>query len=146
MRKRPLSIPRGEMKPIPRFEDPSQARKRLVAERAKAEADRLAALDDFKRLETASANVFLMIDKAAPFMDANTPPGHWRPSDKLKMTHCVAETGLESGPKAAVLFTLQMLDRARLLYVAGLDPDPWSNETVTGDPLSERIVARGGGQ
>lgn len=105
----------------------------MLYRKAKGEADKLAA----RKKETAldrkwdriREDTFALIDKAAPFIDEDCPPDKWPPSVKLKLLYFVASTsGIAGGEKRAVKSILQLLDRARRLWVEGLHPDPFAVE------------------
>lgn len=104
----------------------SEAIKRMLAERARL-ADRSLRVE--AKWDRITADVFDMIDKAAPFMDEGCGPTKWNPSSKLKILYLTAATSPrpEAG-KEAMLFVLQMLDKARSLWVGGLHPDPWADQ------------------
>src|SRR5260221_9337397 len=72
------------------------------------------------------AELFTMIDKAAPFMDEDCPPNRWPPSTLLKLAYFACSTsGRDGGEKDATQFILHMLHLARKLWVGGFYPNPF---------------------
>lgn len=101
--------------------------KRMLAERAKLEADRAANAKLERKWERLSNEMLAMVDKAAPFIDEGCDPTKWPPSAKLKLTYFIAATSpYPGGEKRALLFVLKMLERGRRLWIEGLHPDPWA--------------------
>ena len=79
------------------------------------------------RYDAVIDELFVRIAKAAPFMDEGCPANKWPPSVKLRIAYCALATGITSQRKAAI-FVDSMLDRARRLWIEGLNPDPWAQE------------------
>lgn len=95
--------------------------KQMLAERAALAAPPV------ERVYDPYEHLFVMIDKAAPFMDEGCPVGEWPPSHVLKIGYFVMTTG-SSGQKAAGLWVLSMLDLARERWIDGYHPDPTAKE------------------
>lgn len=104
----------------------SEAIKRMLAERAMLKAKR-----KYKTPHGYARNVsatLAMVKRAAPFIDENCPADKWPPSTKLQLLYFVAATSprAEAG-KEALITVLELLDRARKLWVAGYYADPFDD-------------------
>jgi hypothetical protein len=101
--------------------------KKMLAERAKAEADKEVAAKLEKKWDYLIDETMALVDKAAPSMDEGSDETKWAPSAKLKIYFFVAATSESEGAeKRAMLFVLKMIDKARALWIDGFIADPWA--------------------
>lgn len=107
--------------------------KRMLAERAKSVEHSFGSEPLDKNHVVASQQrrseeLMARIDKAAPYIDEGQTG--WLPSTKLKLTYWVAmSSGREGAEFRAIRFIDEMLERARKLFLAGLHPNPWGEES-----------------
>src|SRR5690349_7727421 len=97
----------------------TEATKRMLRERLARDLEADTIEHDPMSAYAARETMWEMIDKAAPFMDEGCAPTKWRPSDLIKITYCALASG-RTGPGDAALWVLEMLNKARGLWVAGL--------------------------
>lgn len=98
--------------------------KRMLAERRALTAK--SAPKPAPTLDPDVADLFSMIDRAAPYIDNDADPARWYPSQLLKLTFLILATGPSpNGRSEGFRLVWKMLDRARRLFVAGRHPNPF---------------------
>ena len=102
----------------------------MLAERAaiaKArETEKAEAVRIERRWDRIGKALFARIDRAAPFIDDETPPDKWRASSLLKILYCVAATAERpEAAREAALVVLDYLDLARERWRAGFYANPF---------------------
>lgn len=78
--------------------------------------------------DACEAQIFELIDAAAPFMDEGSDPSRWEPSEKLKVRFLAAATRGGEGWKVAYHAIIDALERHRERWTKGLNPDPFAPE------------------
>ena len=103
--------------------------KRMLAEKS----DRAEALEMARKLDQKwdqmIEDTMALVDKAAEHIDQDCPPSKLAPSARLKVAFFVLATcSTEGAEKRALLFVLDMLDKARERFRQGFHPDPWPDQ------------------